>query len=269
LGIRPAQQLASNRLTLFYFTMPHHTLPSEINDLLWLVERIVHGLETHGPWLGLTQIPAGEVRGILDQVRKAETACSAALSAKASAQTRMIEADEALTAWLAKARLVMMLARGAEWSERWIETGFTYRGANIPKRVEPRIALARRLVVFLALHPDFGVPFANVTAARGRAIYERMTQTRDALDVATTDCMMNKRQRAAAERILRRRIRQVIRMLDSVIDGADPRWLEFGLSQPQSRRLRNRRVPSDEQKASDPISFVTEAETESRNVAAA
>ena len=55
----------------------------------------------------------------------------------------------------------------------------------------------------------------------------------------------------------------------TVIDVADPRWLEFGLSQPQSRRLRNRRVPSDEQKASDPISFVTEEETESRNVVAA
>jgi hypothetical protein len=181
----------------------------------------------------------------------------------------MIEADEALTAWLAKARLVVMLARGAKWSERWIETGFTYRGANIPKRIESRIALARRLVSFLALHPDFGVPFANVTAARGRAIYERMTQTRDALDVATTDCMMNKRQRVAAERFLRRTMRQVIRMLGSVIDGADPRWLEFGLSQPQSRRLKSRCVLSDEQKASDPISFVTEEETESHNVAAA
>jgi hypothetical protein len=269
LGIRPAQQLASNRLTLFHFTMPQHPLPSEINDLLWLVERIVHGLETHGPWLGLTQIPAGEVRGILDQVRKAETACSAAMSAKASAQTRMIEADEALTAWLVKARLVVMLARGAKWSERWIETGFTYRGGNIAKRMEPRIALARRLVMFLALHPDFGVPFADVTAARGRSIYERMTQTRDALDVATTDYMMNKRQRAAAELFLRRTMRQVIRMLGSVIADADPRWLDFGLSQPQSRRLKSRCVPSDEQKASDPISFVTEEETESRSVVAA
>jgi hypothetical protein len=212
--------------------MSHNPLPSGINDLLLLADRITHGLEMHGPWLEMTQIPADELRRIRDEVRKADTAWSAARSAKASAESRMTAADEALTAWLTKARLVVMLARGAKWSEQWIETGFTHRGMNIPKRIEPRIALARRLVVFLALHPDFGVPFADVTAARGRSIYERMIQLRAHLDVTTADCTMNKRQRDAAERALRRTIRQVILMIGSTIAPADPRWLAFGLNRP-------------------------------------
>jgi hypothetical protein len=212
--------------------MGQNTLPSGISDLLLLADRIAHGLETHGPWLEMTQIPADELRRIHDQVRKADTAWSAARSAKASAESRMTAADEALTAWLTKARLVVMLARGAKWSEHWIETGFTHRGMNIPKRIEPRIALARRLVVFLALHPDFGVPFADVTAARGRCIYERMIHTSDHLEVTTADCIMCKRQHAAAERALRRTMRQVILILGSTIAPADPRWLAFGLNRP-------------------------------------
>src|SRR5689334_3327501 len=150
--------------------MAHNTLPSRMNDLLLAAEGMAQGLETHGPWLGLTQVPLGEFRRVLEEVRNAVAAWSVARAAKADAQSRMSAADEAMTAWLAKARLVVMLARGAKWSERWIETGFTHRGTNLPTRMELRIALAHRLVVFLALHPDFGVPFAGVTAARGRPI---------------------------------------------------------------------------------------------------
>jgi hypothetical protein len=225
--------------------MGHITLSSGINDLLLLAERVASGLETHGPWLGMTQVPAGEFRRILDETGKAETAWSVSWTAKGYSRTRMAAADETLAGWLAKARLVVMLARGAKWSERWIETGFTHRRMNVPRRIDLRIRLAQRLVVFLALQPDFGVPFAEVTAARGRSIYERTIQARAALEVATTDCMMKKRQRDAAERVLRRTMRQVIRILGSMIAPTDPRWLDFGLNgsvagPPRSRRVHRR-----------------------------
>jgi hypothetical protein len=222
--------------------MGQNTLPSGINDLLLLAERIAQGLETYGPWLEITQIPADEFRRISDEAGKAETAWSAAMSAKRYSQTRMAAADEALDAWLEKARLVMLLARGAKWSQRWIETGFTHRGRNVPKDIERRIALARRVVIFLALHPTFGVPFADVTAACGRSIYERMVQARAARDVAVTDCMSKKRQRDAAESVLRRTMRQVILILGATIAPTDPRWLAFGLNQPTPRSSRTRHV---------------------------
>src|SRR5207245_9208780 len=126
-----------------------------------------------------------------------------AKSTKETAQPRPTAADEALTAWLANARLVVMLARDEKWSERWIETGFTHRRMNVPKRVGSRVELARRLVVFLALQPEFGVRFAGVTATEGRSIYTRVIQTRYGLEKATADCIMTKRQRDAAERIIR------------------------------------------------------------------
>src|SRR5437016_5615578 len=92
--------------------MRRHTLPCQVSDLLSFAERIANELDTHGRWLEMIGIRADELRRIVDQVKKAEAAWSAAKSAKASAQTRTTAADEALTAWLAKARLVVMLALG-------------------------------------------------------------------------------------------------------------------------------------------------------------
>jgi hypothetical protein len=189
--------------------MAHNALPSRISDLLSLAERMSHELELRGPSLEAPQVPAAEFRRIINELRAAETVWSAASSAKTSAQMRMTAADTALTNWLAKARLVVMLARGSKWSERWVETGFTHRARNVPTRIDLRIALARRLVVFLALHPDFAVSFAAVTAAHGRPIYERIIQTRAALDLATKECILSRRQRDAAVRILRRMMCQL------------------------------------------------------------
>jgi hypothetical protein len=194
---------------LFHAAMDHNALPSTVDELLSLAERMSHELEPEGSLLEMTEVPAAEFRRIINELRAAETAWSAARSAKASAQMRMTAADETLTNWLAKARLVVMLARGSKWSERWVETGFTHRATNVPTRIDLRIALARRLVVFLALHPDFAVPFAEVTAAHGRPIYERMIQTRAALQLATTECLLNRRQRDAAVRVLRRMMCQL------------------------------------------------------------
>jgi hypothetical protein len=221
--------------------MGQNTLPSRIHNLLLLAERIAHGLEMHRPWLGITQVPPDEFKRTLDAFRNAETGWSTARNAKAAAQTRMTAANQALSAWLAKARLVMMLARGAKWSERWSEIGFTHGGTNVPKRIELRIALARRLVVFLALHPNFGVPFAHVTATHGRSIYERMIHARDALEVASAHCATNKRQRDAVECLLRRMVRQVVLVLRATIGPADPRWLAFGFNGSVSDSPRSRR----------------------------
>ena len=218
------------------------TVPTVVKDLLSLGQHVANGLEMHGLWLGITQTPSSEFRRILDETEKAEAAWSAAENTRVYLQARMAAADEELTAWLAKARLVVMLARGEKWSERWIETGFAHRATNVPKRVDARIKLARKIVVFLALHPEYGVPFADVTAVRGRSIYERMIQARAASDLAASSCTMKKRVHNAAKRVLRSTIYQVIRTLDFTIAPNDPRWLAFGLNQPSASASRRRHV---------------------------
>jgi len=248
------------------------SVPTVVKDLLSLGQRVASGLEMYGPWLGMTQTPSSEFRRILDETEKADAAWSYAENTRVESHARMAAADEALTAWLAKARLVVMLARGEKWSERWIETGFEYRTGNVPKRINTRIKLARKLVVFLALHPEYGVPFADATAARGRSIYERTIQARAALDLGTNSCMVKKRLRNAAKHALRRTIYQVIRTLESTIAPNDPRWLAFGLNQPTASSSRRRHVHrrfSEAPTEPEPIPLITETHSDRNRTVAA
>lgn len=241
-------------------------VPTEVKDLLSLGQHVASGLEMYGLWLGMTQTASSEFRRILDETEKAKAAWSDAENTRAHSQARVAAADEALTAWLVKARLVVMLARGEKWSECWIETGFAHRTGNVPKRVNTRIKLARRVVIFLALHPEYGVPFAGVTAARGRSIYERVVQARAALEIEASNCKEKRRLFSAAKCILRRTIYQVIRTLDSAIAPNDPRWLAFGLNQPTASSSRKRdaqpRGFTEVLREPEPIPLITETHSD-------
>jgi hypothetical protein len=246
--------------------MTSNILPSGIQHLIGLAGRIAHGLEVHGPWLKKL-MPTEEFRSSLTTLQKSERAFGSARAAKALAGNEAVAADEALTVWLAKARLVMMLAHGAKWSERWVTTGFTHRGTDVPKRLESRIAVARTLVEFLTEHPEFAVPFAEVTAEGARAIYERMVEARSKAGATKADCVAKKRIRDSAERLLRRNMREVIVFLGILIAANDPRWLSFGLNRPR-RSLGDRRAARSDSKESTVETILLPAQEASPTVKA-
>ncbi|MBV9009603.1 MAG: hypothetical protein JO354_10645 [Verrucomicrobia bacterium] len=215
--------------------MPQNTLPSGIYDLMHLAESIALGLDNYGQWIKLGgEVP--EFRAALKTLREAESAFASQRSEKAAAATWMNAADAALTEWLAKARLAVMLARGMRWSHTWIEAGFTHRRTNVPKAIAPRIELARRLVDFLSSHPQFGVAHAEVTATHGRKLYDDIVAARQVHRRLTGACNDAKRARDAAERHMRCQMRSIIVLLSAAMRSNDSRWLEFGLNKPRARR---------------------------------
>jgi hypothetical protein len=231
----PAQFLQQGCLNTANFSkepnpMAQNTLPSGIHDLMWLGVRMLSGRETYGLWLKLGT--ADDLRTALAEMRESEAAWAIARSRKAAAGERNTRADEALTAWLAKARLVMMLARGGEWSERWLETGFVQRSTQVPKRLGARIEVAHGVIAFLTAHPETEVPFAQVTAAAGQAIVAELQAAQKALRETTSTADPCKRRRDAAEKALRWQMRGTRIMVSGVLDKADARWLAFGLKIP-------------------------------------
>ena len=210
--------------------MAQNTLPSGIHDLLWLAAHMHEGRETLGPWLRIGT--AEEFGAALAEMRAAESAWTTARARKADAGRRGAAADAALTAWLAKARLVLMLALGSAWSERWVEAGFTQRGTHVPKRLGARIELGRCLVEFFEQHPEYAVPFAHVTAATGQSLHEESTAaTRTMRDTARA-AGESLRVRDATEKRLRWLMRGTRVMLSFALDRSDPRWHAFGLHIP-------------------------------------
>ena len=223
--------------------MPANTLPSGIDALFLLADRIHAGLEVHGPWLGIDR--AAEMAEALREARGTKNAFAAARARKAAAARRFAAADETLTAWLAKARLVVMLALGGAWSERWLEAGFTHRRTHVPKRLAARIALGRRLAAFLAEHPEYAVPFAGVSAEGARTICGEIISAEREVRAAKIEAAKCKQSRDTAEKALRWVMHGVIVMLGALLGKGDPRWLAFGLNQPKpGAPARVRRVQS-------------------------
>ena len=216
--------------------MSQNRLPAGIQDLLKRAEKIAQGLIAHGPWIGLNQVTSEQIESAIQQLNEAQESYTNALNDRNLAGKRVAMADKALKSWLGKARLTVMLARGSRWSESWIHTGFTHRRTDIPKRAESRIALGRALISFFARHPEFNVPFASVTAAHGRSVYDRLTQSQQMLHVFTIDCRNAMHRRDNSRNALADLIHQTIGLLEVMLNNSDPRWADFGLAPRRSRR---------------------------------
>src|SRR5262249_2808460 len=152
-------------------------IPYDLDDLVRFGDCATHGMEMHRSELGISDDSVSQMRSKVERLRQAVVNTATGGSTNALATNRLSLADKTLKAWLIKARLVVLLARGSRCSELWNQGNFNNRKIRIPKRFDDRIDLARALVSFFARHPEFGVAFAEVTAARGRAIYERVVQS--------------------------------------------------------------------------------------------
>lgn len=199
----------------------------------------------HGLWL-LKGTVTPEFLEALAAARKSEAIYATARATKAVVGKRFAAADVTLMAWLAKARLVVMLAYGSKWSESWIAAGFTHRGANVPKRIRARMESSRRLTEFLAEHGEYEVGFAGVTAAEARRLQQEITEAESAVRLAGQEAQAKKRRRDAAEKKLRKEMHDVVMLLPCTLGKNDPRWLAFGLKQsrPDNPAKDRRQLPA-------------------------
>src|SRR5689334_12235439 len=199
-------------------------LPTGTDNLIQFSGQIMSGLRAHGRWIGLGGHSLDDLRLKVEQLQQAVASVATTRNTKLQATQRLALADKALRAWLEKSRLVVMLACGPKWSSSWIPTGFTNRTTKVPRTLDQRIALARSLVTFFARHPEFGVNFADITAARGRAVYERVLQSSQILHMAKDDADLASDHRSSVENDLRNGLRRLIAALKVQMEEGDPRW---------------------------------------------
>ena len=133
-----------------------------------------------------------------------------------------VAADKVLTNWLVRMRCFLGVVLGRRWSERWLDVGVVNRRTAIPKRMAPRVALAAGMIQWMEKNPDYEIPAAGITAENGKAIRERMVQAQRELRAAKAACLVKKRARDAAERTLRRKMRQVVVILGVSIRARRP-----------------------------------------------
>jgi hypothetical protein len=158
-----------------------------LENLIRDAGHLSHAMDTHWFWSSVSEETKNNARSEVERLREAARHETAARATRDMAVNRLTLADKTLRKWLTNARLVVMLARGPRWSDSWQQTGFTNAKMRVPKELDQRLILARALVSFFARHPEFSVAFAEITATRGRAVYERVMQSAEILNIAKAD----------------------------------------------------------------------------------
>ena len=182
--------------------------------------------------LGIKQITAAEMGSTVDALVAADKAFNDSRSAQQAAYDAFHEKDDALTAWLTKARSVLTTFFGTRWSTQWAQAGFINPTSAIPSTIGDRLALALRLIAFFAANPSYEAPTLGVTAAAGTVLRDAVVSTQQAVQAASTDLKQKGMERSVAADALVSLMRLLIGVLSEVLGANDPRWQAFGLAIP-------------------------------------
>jgi hypothetical protein len=159
-------------------------------------------------------------------------AITAARSALQTAYDAFHPQDDALSAWLGKARAVLTTFFGTRWSTMWAQAGFINLSTAVPSTITDRLALAQRVTAFFSANPSYEAASLGVTAVVGSALRDAAVAGQQAVSAAS---MMAKQQMAArsdAMDALTNPMRLLVRILTALLTPDDPRWQAFGLTMP-------------------------------------
>lgn len=142
--------------------------------------------------------------------------------------------DDALTAWLTKARAVLVTFFGLRWSTQWAQAGYINGSTAVPSTISDRLALALRVTAFFAANPSFEAASLGVTAAIATELRTAAVTSQQAVAAAATDLKQKAATRETAFNTLISKMRLLIGVLGELLNADDPRWLAFGLQIPAS-----------------------------------
>jgi hypothetical protein len=202
------------------------------NVIFALAEDAADGATAHGSAINLQQNTAAAITTDLSAATTAESQFQAARSAKKAASTAVQIADSNAKAYLAAYKKVLSISLGDAWSAEWAAAGFPGPGVVLPVSTDGRLGLLPLAKAYLTANPGKENLGLGVSAVAADAQATALSNARAAVNNANTTAGQKKALRDAAAEKLRQRLIGLVRELDQLIDGDDPRWYAFGLNRP-------------------------------------
>ena len=164
----------------------------------------------------------------------AETGFNLARAALKDAESAGAGAHGAVTAWLLKARVVLVTYFGEAWSAQWVAAGWTTNSTAVPGTVGERYKLIGLLETFFTSNPGYqnADPKVKVTAAEAKLLKDASTAENTDVPVTDSAAKTKKAARETAIDLLRGTMRVLIGILDDKLSADDTRWADFGLNAP-------------------------------------
>jgi hypothetical protein len=212
--------------------MAGNPVPQPQDELLALSEDLADGCHNHEVAIGIQHNKEADIRAAITALRTTESAFGTAKDNRQDALDDLEAADDAATEFIAAARSVLSKFLGNRWSTQWEPTGWPDMSTKVPNTQEKRMNLCASLKIYFTNVPAHEVAAMGVTAAIAETRFQAVSDGRDA--VATKEELQTaaKQARDTALKTLRKRARDLINELETLLADDDPRWHAFGLSMP-------------------------------------
>ena len=193
------------------------------------------GLVLLGTDLGITQVTATGFKSQLDVFLEDLGGYNSKRSSRQAAFDLFHDKETVMSDWIMKVRNSLISPFGDKWNTMWAQVGFVQPKIGLPRRLQDRITLAKKVSDFLATNPSYEVASQGITAAQGvlvrQAVIDAQTPVQQAnMDLKTALTTLNTSQAA-----LVKSMRYVIKILSGGLAKNDPAWEVFGLNMPATK----------------------------------
>jgi hypothetical protein len=214
--------------------MAANPTPTNDHQLLVRCHDMAGGCAALEVELGIKQNTASKMRAGAEAARAAMAEVGRLKGERGMRRKEFREVDREAERVLGRCRLRLAALFGPRHNTQWEAAGFTHRSTMVPESLAGRLGLLSRLEGYLNLHPEQESKDMGTTAAICEATRDGVQAARTAVRTCQTQLRAAVVAKREALKKLRKQMRSLIRELDIVMVGDDPRWQRFGLRVPAS-----------------------------------
>ncbi len=182
--------------------------------------------------VGVKQNTAASLLADLEAARAAQRHAALVKKERSELRRAFRQTDREGERLIGSCRLRLAALFGGRFNTQWGAAGFTGRSTRVPESFAGRQSVLSRLALYFARKPEHENAGMNATAALCHAMHAALGGARGALNTNRGSLTLAVREKGAAMRQLRQRMRGLLRELWTLLPVDDPRWLSFGLNPP-------------------------------------
>jgi hypothetical protein len=197
------------------------------DDYFKKAQRPVRGLTSYEAALGLTHVTKAIYEPIYLDAKEKHRQFNLTRGGKAGGYLSLRQKRAKAAEYLEGVRDYLTGFFGSSWSPQWAQLGFLNGTLKLPGKDASRCTILENVKLYFTEHPDHENAAKEYTAAKAGSVCTPLT---DAV-ANVEDCKFEARTkfdlRDKAIRLLDKKLSELRKELETVLEPTDPRWLKF------------------------------------------